>query len=90
MKGLNKSIRFGAMALIVAAAAVSWFAHRGNAFTLIERTPEELSGLVSFVAGRDVRANVVNRSDQPVTATIKFWDADGNSVGTPVDAVLEP
>jgi hypothetical protein len=57
---------------------------------LIERTPEELSGLVSFVAGQDVRANVVNRSDQPVTAIIKFWDADGNSVGTPVDVVLEP
>jgi hypothetical protein len=90
MKGSSKLTRFGALALIAAVAAVSWFAHRGNAFTLIERPAEELSGLVSFIATQDVRANVFNRSDNPVTATIKFWDANGNTVETPVDVVLEP
>jgi hypothetical protein len=90
MKGLSKLTRFGALALIVTVAAVSWFAHRGNAFTLIERSAEELSGLVSFIGSQDVRANVFNRSDQPVAASIKFWDANGATVGTPVDVVLEP
>jgi len=89
MKGLSKLTRFGALALI-AGATVFWFAHRGSAFTLIERQAEELSGLVTFIADQDVRAKVFNRSDQPVSATITFWDADGNRVGTPEDVLLEP
>ena len=90
MNGLSRSTRFGALALIVAVGAASWFAHRGNAFTLIESPPQHLSGLVSLTASQGIRANVFNRSDQPVSAEIKFWDANGNTVGTPTDVVVQP
>jgi hypothetical protein len=90
MKGLSKLTRIGALALIVTVAAVSWFAHRGNAFTLVEVGPQQLSNLVSLTASQGIRANVFNQSDQPVSATIKFWDANGNTIGTQVDIELEP
>ena len=90
MNGLSRSTRFGALALIAAVGAASWFAHRGNAFTLIERPAQHLSGLLSLTASQGIRANVFNRSDQPVAAEIKFWDANGNTLGTPADVVVQP
>src|SRR5262245_22084209 len=90
MKGLSKSTRFGALALIVAVATVSWFAHHGTAFTLIERPAQHLSGLLNLTASQGIRANAFNRSDQPVAATIAFWDANGVIIGGPVDIVLQP
>ena len=90
MNRLSRSTRFGALALIVAVGAASWLAHRGNAFTLIESSAQHLSGLVSLTASQGIRANVFNRSDQPVAAEIKFWDANGNPAGRPADVVVQP
>ena len=57
--------------------SVSWFAHRGNDFTLIEL--ERLSNLVSLTASQGIRANVFNQSDQPMSAIVKC----GMLVATP-------
>lgn len=91
MTGLNRLTRVGILALIVAMAGVLWFVHRSKAFTLIENPAEELSGLVSFTAGQNVRANVVNRwAFQAVTVHIKFCDIQGNTIGTDVVVPLAP
>jgi hypothetical protein len=91
MRGLNKQTRVGVLALIVVMAGIFWFVHRGRAFTLIENPAEQLSGLVSFTASQNVRANVVNRwAFQAVTAHIKFCDIQGNTIGTDVVVPLAP
>ena len=91
MKRLNRLTKAGILALVLATAGVSWFVHRSKAFTLIENPAEELSGLVSFTAGQNVRANVVNRwAFQAVTAHIKFCDIQGNTIGTDVVVPLAP
>jgi hypothetical protein len=45
---------------------------------------------VSLTASQGIRANVFNRSDQPVSAEIKFWDANGNTLGSPAAVVVQP